>query len=66
MVEPTHFVPILPLVLLNGCEGIGTGWSTSVPQYNPRDLCEIMKRKLRGESFAEEPIPWFKGYSGEI
>jgi DNA topoisomerase-2 len=30
-VEPEHFVPIIPLVLLNGCEGIGTGWMTSVP-----------------------------------
>merc|ERR1719453_892185 len=35
-IEPKHYVPVLPLVLLNGVEGIGTGWSTSVPNYNPR------------------------------
>jgi DNA topoisomerase-2 len=66
MVEPVHFVPILPLVLLNGCEGIGTGWMTSVPQYNPRELCEILKNKIKGESFTDELIPWYKGFSGDI
>lgn len=38
MVEPTFYVPIIPMVLVNGAEGIGTGWSTFVPNYNPRDL----------------------------
>jgi len=31
-------MPIVPSVLVNGAEGIGTGWSTSIPNYNPRDL----------------------------
>ncbi len=34
-VEPVHFVPILPTLLLNGCQGIGTGWSTEVPPFHP-------------------------------
>ena len=34
-IEPTYYVPILPLVLVNGSEGIGTGWSTSIPCYSP-------------------------------
>jgi DNA topoisomerase II len=35
-IEPKFYLPILPLVLVNGAEGIGTGWATSIPQYNPR------------------------------
>lgn len=31
-------MPIVPTVLVNGAEGIGTGWSTSIPNFNPRDL----------------------------
>lgn len=38
-VEPFWFTPILPLVLINGAEGIGTGWSTQVPNFNPREIC---------------------------
>jgi len=30
-IEPTYFIPIIPMILVNGAEGIGTGWSSSVP-----------------------------------
>lgn len=36
-------MPILPMVLVNGAEGIGTGWSTYVPNYNPREIAENLK-----------------------
>lgn len=38
MIEPDYYVPTIPLVLVNGADGIGTGWSTSVPCYNPLDI----------------------------
>ena len=40
-IEPTHYLPIIPLVLVNGADGIGTGWSTSVPNHNPRDVIAV-------------------------
>jgi DNA topoisomerase-2 len=63
--EPTFFVPIIPLVLVNGADGIGTGWMTSVPCYNPRELAEQLKAKLRGKPF-EELTPWYKNFTGTI
>lgn len=38
-----RYIPIVPMVLINGAEGIGTGWSTSVPNYNPRDVVGNIK-----------------------
>jgi len=38
IVEPDYYVPIIPMSLVNGADGIGTGWSTNVPNYNPRDV----------------------------
>ena len=64
-VEPEYYVPIIPMVLVNGAEGIGTGWSTKIPNYNPRDIVANLKRMLRHE----DPVPlkpWFKGFRGEI
>ena len=60
-----RYTPILPLVLINGAEGIGTGWSTSIPNYNPRDLVNNMKRMLNGQE-PEEMQPWYRGFSGAI
>jgi len=48
------------MVLVNGADGIGTGWMTKIPNFNPRDLVANIKRMLDGD----EPlpmIPWFKG-----
>lgn len=48
-IEPEWYMPILPMVLVNGAEGIGTGWSTRIHNYNPREIVENLKRMLRGE-----------------
>lgn len=64
-IEPEYYVPILPMVLVNGAEGIGTGWSTKIPNYNPRVIIENLLRMIRGEEL--RPMrPWFKGFQGTI
>eukprot|EP00887_Chlorella_sp_A99_P005643 scaffold1.g5643.t1 len=64
-IEPEWYMPILPTVLVNGAEGIGTGWSTSIPNYNPRDVVDNLKRMLGGEE--PQPMePWYKGFRGTI
>jgi DNA topoisomerase-2 len=64
-IEPEWYMPILPTVLLNGAEGIGTGWSTSIPNYDPRDIVDNLKALLEGkEMFAMDP--WYRGFKGTI
>lgn len=64
-VEPEWFAPIIPMVLVNGAHGIGTGFSTSVPSYSPLDIVENMCRKLRGEAYAPM-TPWFHRFKGTV
>ncbi len=64
-IEPEWYCPVIPTVLVNGAEGIGTGWSTSVPCFNPRDIIENIRRMLRGDS-PKEMIPWYRGFKGKI
>ena len=45
-IEPQYYLPIIPLSLVNGAEGIGTGWSTSIPQYNPREIIQNIQRLM--------------------
>ena len=45
-IEPNYYYPILPMVLVNGSEGIGTGYSTSIPNYNPVDIVNYIKALL--------------------
>ncbi|EPY54117.1 DNA topoisomerase II [Schizosaccharomyces cryophilus OY26] len=64
-IEPDYYVPILPLVLINGAEGIGTGWSTNIPNYNPKDIAANLRRLLNNEPLLEIS-PWYRGFRGSI
>ena len=64
-VEPLHYIPILPMVLINGALGIGTGFSTSVPCYEPKAVLRAIRAMLKGDE-PEELTPWYNGYKGEI
>ena len=53
------------MVLVNGAEGIGSGWSTFIPNYNPREIVKNIMRKLDGDDFLPM-IPYYKNYTGLI
>lgn len=64
-IEPEFYIPVIPMVLVNGCEGIGTGYSTFIPPHNPRDIIANILRVLDDK----EPLamkPFFRGFRGEV
>ncbi|CAO4369729.1 unnamed protein product [Caenorhabditis nigoni] len=67
-VEPNTLCPIIPLILVNGTEGIGTGWSTKLANRNPVDVIDMIRRKIDSESVVEvdEIPPFYEDYKGKI
>ena len=66
-VEPIYYIPIIPMVLVNGCKGIGTGFSTDIPCFNPKTIIEYIMNFLQGkENHLIEFIPYYKGFKGNI
>ncbi|KAI1497308.1 DNA topoisomerase [Biscogniauxia marginata] len=68
-IEPKVYAPILPMVLVNGADGIGTGWSTSIPNYHPMDIIKNIRRRMGREDGPDEKpfvtmTPWFRGWKG--
>jgi len=71
--EYEYFMPILPMLLVNGAEGIACGFSTSIASYNPSDLVRWIRTWLqdRDEDTNEveklDPlVPWYNGFEGNI
>lgn len=64
-IEPQNYVPVVPLVLINGADGIGTGWSSSIPNYNPEDIVANLKRLMDREPLVSMQ-PWFRGFKGNV
>jgi DNA topoisomerase-2 len=68
-IEPHTYLPTIPLLLLNGCVGIGTGFSTDIPPYNPSDIVRVLKERLYGRLTTLKSVPlkpWWAGFKGEI
>ncbi|XP_015259935.1 PREDICTED: DNA topoisomerase 2-beta [Cyprinodon variegatus] len=57
-VEPEWYIPIIPMVLVNGAEGIGTGWACKIPNYDPREIVNNINRMLNHQ----DPLPMLPSY----
>lgn len=71
VIEPACMVPVLPIVLCNGTSGVGTGWSSDVPCFDPRTIiewCRLYNARTVSGSPAPplDPTPWIEGFRGKI
>jgi DNA topoisomerase-2 len=71
LVEPVYYAPIIPMVLVNGSKGIGTGFSTEILCYNPVDIISYLKNKLQNnidniETDIPDFVPYYEGFNGTI
>ncbi|EED89878.1 DNA topoisomerase [Thalassiosira pseudonana CCMP1335] len=64
-IEPEYYMPVIPMVLVNGSDGIGTGWSSTIQNHDPREVIANIKKMINGEE-PELMHPHFAGYTGEI
>ena len=74
LVEPIFYAPIIPMVLVNGSKGIGTGFSTDIMCYNPSQIIQYIRGKLSvalagGGALPGgdiEFVPYYEGFQGTI
>jgi DNA topoisomerase-2 len=77
IVEPVYYAPIIPMILVNGSKGIGTGFSTEILSYNPLDIIDYLNDILLGMYDSKnisssgdiskiEFIPYYEGFKGTI
>jgi len=74
-VEPQFYLPVIPMILVNGASGIGTGFSTDIPNFNPMDIIQNIRKILHNEPLNRNVvpyvpflplIPWYRKFQGEI
>ena len=68
-VEPEYYLPTVPLLAINGCVGIGTGFSTDIPPHNPTEIVAALRRRMSGELASLDTLtlkPWWQGFKGAV
>jgi DNA topoisomerase-2 len=69
LVEPEYYLPVVPMLAINGSIGIGTGYSTDIPPHKPEDIICLLRHRLQGsmDTLAGRPQdPWWFGFKGTI
>jgi DNA topoisomerase-2 len=70
IVEPIFYAPIIPMILVNGSKGIGTGFSTDIMCYNPIEIIDYLKYKLLPaeelKTTSIDFLPYYEGFQGQI
>jgi DNA topoisomerase-2 len=68
-IEPLYYIPIIPMILVNGGKGIGTGFSTTIPCYNPLTIIQYLQHRLTYGTLPDmeaEFVPYYEGFTGTI
>ena len=69
-VEPIYYVPIIPMILVNGTKGIGTGFSTDIMCHNPLQIISYLEAKLKNKTHVDLKSiliePYYRGFKGKI
>ena len=66
-VEPIYYAPIIPMVLVNGSKGIGTGFSTEILPYHVPKIVEYLKCRLNKQSVEHINFtPYYENFKGRI
>lgn len=63
--EPKNLFPIIPMFLVNGSSGVGTAYSTKIPNYNPLDIIKWIISRINGTT-KPKIVPWYIGFTGSI
>ena len=66
LVEPEFYAPIIPMILVNGGKGIGTGFSYEGLSYNVNAIIEYCKCKLKNKKYTGKIEPYYEGFKGDI
>jgi len=69
VIEPEYYLPCVPVLLLNGCVGIGTGFSTDIPPYNPAEVVQVLRERIAGRMPNLSMVnlkPWWQGFRGKV
>lgn len=64
-IEPKFYLPVLPMILINGSEGVSSGFAQKILGRNPENIKKYLKDFLNSKKPKEELLhPFYKGFEG--
>lgn len=65
-IEPMFYTPTLPMLLVNGSEGVSSGFAQKILPRDPKQIVKYINSKLQGRNPSIKLEPWFRGFNGIV
>lgn len=65
-IEPMFYVPTLPVLLVNGSEGVSSGFAQKILPRDPGCIKKYIQDRLNGKSSSVNLTPHYNGFHGVI
>ena len=65
-IEPLYMLPIVPIHLINGTDGIAVAHASKILMRHPKRITEVCIKHLKGERYLNTFKPFIPGFSGAI
>lgn len=66
-IEPKFYIPLLPMMLINGAQGTGTGHACLIMNYHPNEVRDACMKIVDNKKLVKGSLtPWYRGFTGTI
>ena len=65
-IPPKYYLPVIPIVLVNGSKGIATGYATDIPPHDPLSIIDWLIERNKTERPKSEIKPKYYGFEGTV
>jgi DNA topoisomerase-2 len=65
-IEPLYYIPIIPMLLINGADGMGNGFKSSILNYSVESVVKAMRELVKYGEIKTPVIPYINGFTGTI
>lgn len=65
-IEPMFYVPNLPLLVINGADGLSSGFRQVILPRNPDEVKKYVIAKMSGKNSNVELKPFYNGFTGTV
>jgi DNA topoisomerase-2 len=60
-IEPRYYVPVLPLLLINGSEGVSIGFAQKILPRNPKEIAKWVRQAAQRKRKTANLTPYWEG-----
>lgn len=65
-IEPKYYLPIIPMIIINGSQGIAVGFASKILNRDPKRIIDVCIKNLKGQKYNKVFKPLIREFNGKV